>query len=114
MADLQSQHRNLMKTLLYGNIPELRMTKEFGRMTLEEIRAANIAVRQFRGLLMTYLNDVNSKNTVFHAYNRFTDVTYKRAMDLAIERDGITAKEAGIGRSRPLARMTRLFRKERK
>ena len=114
MSGIQREYQKLMDDFMYGDVPELRMTNEFERMSLEEIRAANIALRQFRDLLMTHLNDVNSKNTVFHAYNRFTDVTYERAMDLAIERDVITAKAAGIGRSRPLERMIRLFQKGRK
>ena len=114
MDDMQRNCQSLSEDFMYGDVPELRMTKEFERMSLEEIRAANIALRQFRGLLMSLLNDVSSKNTVFHAYNRFTDVTYERAMELAMERDAVIAKAAGTGRSRPLERMTRLFRKGRK
>ena len=92
MADLRTRSQGLAEDLLYGDVPELRMTKKFERMSLAEIHAANIAIRQFRDLLMTLLKDTASRNTVFHAYNRFTDVTYSRAMDLAIAEDARTSQ----------------------
>ena len=73
--------------LWYGDVPELKTTKELEAMSLDEVRASIEMVKQFKSLLLCHMKCEDSKALVRQSYNRFSDALYEKAMELAEAED---------------------------
>lgn len=101
MAELNNHGVESFRRLWYGAVPELKATKELEVMSLDEVRASIKMVQQFKSLLLSLVKCEDSRALVQQAYNRFSDVLYGKAMELAMAEDRKRAsitKAAGIGR----------------
>lgn len=101
MAELNNHDVESFRRLWYGAVPELKATKELEVMSLDEVRASIKMVQQFKSLLLSLVKCEDSRALVRQAYNRFSDVLYGKAMELAMAEDRKRAsitKAAGIGR----------------
>lgn len=96
MAELNNHGVESFRRLWYGAVPELKEV-----MSLDEVRASIKMVQQFKSLLLSLVKCEDSRALVQQAYNRFSDVLYGKAMELAMAEDRKRAsitKAAGIGR----------------
>ena len=101
MAELNNHGVESFRRLWYGAVPELKATKELEVMSLDEVRASIKMVQQFKSLLLSLVKCEDSRALVQQAYDRFSDVLYGKAMELAMAEDRKRAsitKAAGIGR----------------
>lgn len=101
MAELNNHGVESSRRLWYGAVAELKATKELEVMSLDEVRASIKMVQQFKSLLLSLVKCEDSRALVQQAYNRFSDVLYGKAMELAMAEDRKRAsitKAAGIGR----------------
>lgn len=87
MAELNNHGVESFRRLWYGAVPELKATKELEVMSLDEVRASIKMVQQFKSLLLSLVKCEDSRALVQQAYNRFSDVLYGKAMELAMAED---------------------------
>lgn len=102
MPEINKHDAESFRRLWYGDMPELKATKELEAMSLDEVQASIKMVMQFKSLLLVYMKCKDSKELTQQAYNRFSDTLYEKAMELAMaedEKQETFTKEAGIVRS---------------